>query len=743
MAGERNATHKTVHFIVPHLGGCYPEKMLFRRLRFEPLESRRLLAGLVKYINPATGNDTNSGDVSAPWATLEKAEHFAAASPGAMSELDIDTSVAPLYVADDSVQFNGAAGQGLMIKSATNDLADVRFWHMVDGSEAVAYDTYYHTSGHSNVYVLVTGANSAIWEYMGGRGDNLKWLAQIKELGNSSTTYNDPANLTTLANNAWTFWTGFDGSNYVTLFNANGDPSGRQFAVSNHTTTNNALEIDYGTISKVCLGGQSGVNASGVLQPGDVIHAEQGAKVTDCILYAGSTHAALSGAGAAVTWTRDTFGQGPGWQGNGAYTTCVWFSQDAATNPPIFIDCNCPAVFGKRGSVTGCDFVGSNDLGFLNSLGNFVYSHNVGGNTARITIVGTTPTSSVLHGMISYASNITLAAVGCLTGDTTMRSGTLLNTIAFNNTNDNSTLDISDSVIYLNIAGVNGSHFPFVRGNVNLQSCTIIDQQFLTGWAFTRPIIDASQGILHLTVNDCILDLRSSDGAPVVIASNLNLSGDDTLVANRNIFVSPNAVYGLTIGNKTVLQMQALGYEAGSIADANNSQAKLLGQTGRVLTGSIALGKAVIRMNAADRTGQIFANRTGTGAYEVAAPSDAVYSIIGDYNHNGTVDSADYVVWRHAMGSVVQAFTSADGNGDGTVDSLDYDVCRSHFGQSIVIAAEQVAVAESVEEKSAVAAPSLDSSREAAILYWLRSRTSDNDDCVSPGQHKRHVWRMV
>jgi hypothetical protein len=711
-----------------------------RRLRFEPLESRRLLAQTVKYINPALGNDSNIGDLAAPWASLEKAESYVAANHSGTTEIRIDTTLAPLYVTDDNIQFNGASGQGLTITSATNDLADVRFWHLVDGSAAVAYDTYYHTSGHANIYVLVTGVNDAIWEYMGGRGDNLRWLAQIKELGNSSTTFNDPTNLATLYNNPWTFWTGFDGSNYVTLFNANGDLSGRQFAVSNHPTTNNALEIGYGTVSNLCIGGQTGVNASGVLQPGDVIHADQGAQITDCILYAGSTHEALSGAGAAVTWTRDTFGQGPSWQGNGAYTTAVWFSQDAATNPPIFIDCNCPAVFGKRGSVTGCDFVGSNDLSFLNSLGNFIYSHNVGGNTARVTIMGTTQTSSVIHGMISYASNITSAAVGCLTGDTTVRSGTLLNAIAFNNTNDNSTLDISDSVIYLNIGGLNGSHFPFVRGTINLQSCTIIDQQFLTGWAFTRPVLDASQGVLHLMMNDCILDLRSADGAPVVIAANMNLAGDDTIIANRNIFVSPNAVYGLTTGNKTVAQMQSLGYEAGSIADANNSQAKLLGTTGRVLAGSIALGKAAARTNAADRTGEHFANRTTTGAYEQAAPADAVYSAIGDYNRNGKIDSADYLIWRMALGNSVTPFAGADGNGDGVVDAFDYSVWRSHFGQLAPAVAASAAVA-SEKETLKIAASTAVTAREIAVALWLRSR--DEQQPVTRHRHGRLCMRVA
>ena len=41
----------------------------------------------------------------------------------------------------------------------------------------------------------------------------------------------------------------------------------------------------------------------------------------------------------------------------------------------------------------------------------------------------------------------------------------------------------------------------------------------------------------------------------------------------------------------------------------------------------------------------------------------------GDYNRDGTVDAADYVVWRHGLGT--------------TYTQADYDVWRANFGQTI------------------------------------------------------------
>jgi hypothetical protein len=57
--------------------------------------------------------------------------------------------------------------------------------------------------------------------------------------------------------------------------------------------------------------------------------------------------------------------------------------------------------------------------------------------------------------------------------------------------------------------------------------------------------------------------------------------------------------------------------------------------------------------------------------------------IPGDYNHNGAVDAADYVVWRDSqLGSLVDANSGADGNGNGVIDLDDYNVWRAHFGQT-------------------------------------------------------------
>jgi hypothetical protein len=64
-----------------------------------------------------------------------------------------------------------------------------------------------------------------------------------------------------------------------------------------------------------------------------------------------------------------------------------------------------------------------------------------------------------------------------------------------------------------------------------------------------------------------------------------------------------------------------------------------------------------------------------------AAALVASLKVAGDYNGNGVVDGADYVVWRKSAGQT-GAGLAADGNGDNTVNNDDFTYWRARYGNT-------------------------------------------------------------
>jgi hypothetical protein len=56
--------------------------------------------------------------------------------------------------------------------------------------------------------------------------------------------------------------------------------------------------------------------------------------------------------------------------------------------------------------------------------------------------------------------------------------------------------------------------------------------------------------------------------------------------------------------------------------------------------------------------------------------------LVADFNEDGQVDAADYVVWRKRLGQIVPGGSAADANEDGVINGTDYDLWRGSFGRS-------------------------------------------------------------
>jgi len=73
----------------------------------------------------------------------------------------------------------------------------------------------------------------------------------------------------------------------------------------------------------------------------------------------------------------------------------------------------------------------------------------------------------------------------------------------------------------------------------------------------------------------------------------------------------------------------------------------------------------------------------------------------GDYNSDGVVDAADFVVWRRSAEQIGIGL-GADGSGNGSIGPEDYEIWRSAIGSSNLLPAASIAMSQVPEPLSAV-----------------------------------------
>jgi len=74
-------------------------------------------------------------------------------------------------------------------------------------------------------------------------------------------------------------------------------------------------------------------------------------------------------------------------------------------------------------------------------------------------------------------------------------------------------------------------------------------------------------------------------------------------------------------------------------------------------------------------------NAVGNGTAIVSSVAPSVANILGDFNADGTVDAADYPLWRKFLGAPDESMISNNGDGANGVDEGDYLLWKASFGE--------------------------------------------------------------
>jgi hypothetical protein len=189
---------------------------------------------------------------------------------------------------------------------------------------------------------------------------------------------------------------------------------------------------------------------------------------------------------------------------------------------------------------------------------------------------------------------------------------------------------------------------------------------------------------------------RSNRAVSVALAccSRANVANSATIAVAPGLSAGIMAITGdLTLAATSELHIKLGGAHQGTdydlLSEAGTAPLNLSGALSVTLAGGFmpTAGDSFVIVNSNQPLTGMFFNVVGGHVTATDGITSLKLSIIGnhvvlggvlgDYNHNGIVDAADYTVWRDHLG---QGVTLPNDTMPGSVTQADYDVWKSNFG---------------------------------------------------------------
>jgi fibronectin-binding autotransporter adhesin len=197
-------------------------------------------------------------------------------------------------------------------------------------------------------------------------------------------------------------------------------------------------------------------------------------------------------------------------------------------------------------------------------------------------------------------------------------------------------------------------------------------------------VTKSGSGKWVLTGNNTYTGSTNVDGGTLLINGNQSGNGVTTVTAGATLGGTGTLGGDLVLQEGATFATQFAGGAIDPLAIMGDFDLGALANTLSV-TGSGTGNSWVIATYAGALIGT-FENITsgysvdyGTGSNgQVTLNLSGPVGVAGDYNQNGTVDAADYVVWRNSVGA--GTLPNEGGISPGVVDADDYNFWRSRFG---------------------------------------------------------------
>jgi hypothetical protein len=352
------------------------------------------------------------------------------------------------------------------------------------------------------------------------------------------------------------------------------------------------------------------------------------------------------------------------------------------------------AISGNT-SVVGGGIYSSDDAEIVRSnlTGNYAYWHGGGiYSFGKLLVRQTTITSSEtgLDGGAIRAIGDVLIDSSTLSGNIANRHGAgvwvevmdgvllIVNSTVSGNAADNdgggvwiTGVEAAATIAHSTIVSNRGNNLFGYGGGVFLNSGSLLINQSIVAKNTAKFGADlTSQAGTHLTARYSLIGSNAESG--------LNEAPDGTPDENGNL------IGGVMFG--------VIDPKLGPLADNGG-----LTETHALLPGSPAInaGDLDALMGAGgvplhDQRGATFIRHYG-GRIDIGAFEVQPDALLGDYTGDGTVDAADFALWRNTKASATNL--RADGNGDGRVDEADRIVWRANFGATRPQGVAEAAVA--------------------------------------------------